>query len=145
MIEVLNAADAWDLVSKYTGPFDNRFLRKVQYVVTKNTSCRIQGKFRDGEVRIAGSSHIPPTFSEIPKLLNSLMEEIRSRRKSNYPVELAAYVHNRLVNIHPFTDGNGRTARFMMNWILIRSRFPPVIVEFTDREQYYNELKKADG
>ncbi len=145
VMEVLNAADAWDLVSKYTGPFGNRFLRKVQYEVTKNTSCRTQGKFRDGEVRIAGSSQIPPTFSEVPKLLNSLATEIRSKRKSNHPVELAAYVHNRLVNIHPFTDGNGRTARLMMNWILIRSRFPPVIVEFTDREQYCNELEKGDG
>ncbi len=145
VIEVLNAADAWDFIKNYKGPFSNGFLSKVQYEVTKNTSCRIQGKFRDGEVRIAGSSHIPPTFSEVPKLLNSLMEEIRSKRKSNHPVELAAYVHNRLVNIHPFADGNGRTARLMMNWILIRSKFPPVIVEFTDREQYYNELEKGDA
>ena len=145
VIEVLNAADAWNFIKNHKGPFNNGFLRKVRYELTKNTSCRIQGKFRDGEVRIAGSSHIPPTFSDVPKLLNSLMVEIHSKRESNHPVELAAYVHNRLVNIHPFTDGNGRAARLIMNWILIRSKFPPVIVEFTDREQYYNELEKGDA
>ena len=145
VIEVLNAADAWDFVKNYKGRFGNGFLRKVQYEVTKNTSCRNQGKFRNDEFRIASSSHIPPTFSEVPGLLNLLTDEVRAKRKSNHPVELAAYVHNRLVNIHPFTDGNGRTARLVMNWILIRSKFPPVIVEFAEREQYYNELEKGDA
>ena len=144
VMEVLNAADAWNLVKDYKGPFSNGFLRKVQYEVTKNTSCRIQGEFRDGEVRIAGSSQIPPNVSEVPRLLNSLVKEIDAKRRSNHPVELAAYVHNRLVSIHPFTDGNGRTARLMMNWILTRSKFPPVIVEFADREQYYADLEKGD-
>ncbi len=144
VIEVLNAADAWDHVRQYTGPPDSRFLRKVQYEVTKNTSCRIQGDFRDVEVRISGSSHIPPDASEVPKLLNTLVTEIRTRRKRNHPVELAAYVHNRLVNIHPFTDGNGRTARLIMNWILIRTKFPPVIVEAVEKENYYSQLEKGD-
>jgi Fic family protein len=144
VIEALNAADAWDLVQKYTGHFSIRFLRKVQYEVTKNTSCRIQGDFRDGEVRISGSSHIPPNASEIPRLLDTLVTEIGTKGKAIHPVELAAYVHNRLVNIHPFTDGNGRTARLIMNWMLIRTKFPPVIVEVAKRESYYNKLEKGD-
>ena len=144
VIEVLNAADAWNFVNKYAGQFNNRFLRKLQYEVTKNTSCRIQGDFRDGEVRIAGSYHIPPHASEVPHLLDLLAAEIVSSRKIRHPVELAAYVHDRLVNIHPFTDGNGRTARLVMNWILIKAKFPPVIVEETERHQYYNELEKGD-
>ena len=60
------------------------------------------------------------------------------------PVEIAAVAHHRLVAIHPFLDGNGRTARLVMNLILLRAGFPPAIVARANRAQYYRALSTAD-
>jgi len=67
-----------------------------------------------------------------------------SENKTLHPIELATLLHNRFVNIRPFTDGNGRTARLLMNWILLRNKFPQVIIEASNKEQYYNAIETAD-
>ncbi|MCL5101392.1 MAG: Fic family protein [Candidatus Parvarchaeota archaeon] len=144
VIEALNALDAWNLITSYQGRLNKSFVCKVQKEVTKNTSCKIQGDYREGEVRIAGSEHIPPRADEVPRLLEILFNQFYNLRKILHPVELAAFLHDRLVNIHPFTDGNGRTARLLVNWVLIRNRLPPVIIEAVIKEQYYNVIEKAD-
>ena len=61
-----------------------------------------------------------------------------------YPIELASIVHHRLVAIHPFFDGNGRTSRLMMNVILMQAGFPLSVILKNDRNKYYNVLNKAD-
>jgi len=144
VLEALNAVDAWNLIKTYKNRLNKKFVCKIQYEVTKNTSCRIQGDYRDGEVRIAGSEHIPPKPAEVPKLLEKLFAEFYLERRTLHPIELAALLHNKFVNIHPFTDGNGRTARLLMNWILLRNKFPPVIIEVSNKEQYYNAIEAAD-
>lgn len=61
-----------------------------------------------------------------------------------HPMELASKVHYELVRIHPFTDGNGRVARLVMNLILMRNKFPPTVIKFSAREKYYSTLEVAD-
>ena len=61
-----------------------------------------------------------------------------------HPVRLAALAHYKLVYIHPFVDGNGRTSRLLMNLILMQHGFPPVIVRKQDRLQYYQHLVTAN-
>ena len=48
------------------------------------------------------------------------------------------------MQIHPFTDGNGRTARLIMNWVLLRNNFPPAIIEVQNKEEYYKAIEDAD-
>ncbi|MEK6843006.1 MAG: Fic family protein [Candidatus Micrarchaeota archaeon] len=144
VVEVLNGGDAWDFVKGFKGKLTNGFIRKIQFEVTKNTSCRIQGNFRDSEVRITGSEWKPPLAKEIPGQIEKLVEEYSSTKKIRHPVELASFLHNRLVQIHPFTDGNGRSARLLMNWVLIRNRFPPAIIENAIKEEYYRMIETAD-
>ena len=62
-----------------------------------------------------------------------------------HPVALAAQAHHRLVAIHPFIDGNGRTARLVMNLILFRYGYPPTVLLSINRRQYYQVLMQADG
>lgn len=145
VLEALNAVDAWNYIQSYAGGFAIPFLLKIQLELTKNTSCRIQGSFRDGDVLIAGSDHVPPSSERVPELVNELTKEYKLRKETLHPLELAAYVHNRLVNIHPFTDGNGRTARLVLNWILHKNRIPPVIIESSIRERYYRTIEEADN
>ena len=144
VIEALNAVDAWEFTKSYKNRLNKKFICKIQYEVTKNTSCRIQGNYRDSDVRISGSEHIPPKPADVSKLLEELFAVFYSEKKTAHPIELAALLHNRFVNIHPFTDGNGRTARLLMNWILLRNKFPPVIIEASNKEQYYNAIETAD-
>lgn len=144
VIETLNAVDAWNFIKSYKNRLNKKFACKMQYEITKNTSCRIQGNYRDNEVRISGSEHIPPKSTDVPKLLEELFAEFYSEKRTLHPIELAALLHNRFVNIHPFTDGNGRSARLLMNWILLRNKFPPVIIEVSNKEQYYNAIEEAD-
>jgi len=144
VIEALNAVDAWNFIKSYKNRLNKRFICKIQYEITKNTSCRIQGNYRDSEVRISGSEHIPPKPENVPTLLEKLFAEFYSEKKTLHPIELAALLHNKFVNIHPFTDGNGRTGRLLMNWILLRNKFPPIIIEVSNKEQYYNAIEAAD-
>jgi Fic family protein len=144
VIEALNAVDAWDFVKSYKRRLNKAFICKMQYEITKNTSCRIQGNYRDSEVRIAGSGHVPPKPAIVAGLLEDLFAEFYIEKKRLHPVELATMLHNKFVKIHPFTGGNGRTARLLMNWILLRNKFPPVIIEVSNKEQYYNAIEAAD-
>lgn len=65
--------------------------------------------------------------------------------KTSHPVALAALAHHRLVAIHPFIDGNGRTARLVMNLILMRAGYPPTVIQRINRRQYYRVLEQADA
>jgi Fic family protein len=145
VIEALNSVDGWNFVKSYKGRLNRAYVCRIQYEITKHTSCRIQGDYRDGEVRIGGSTHVPPVPEKVPKLLDELFKEFYSKRKTLHPVELAALLHNKFVNIHPFTDGNGRTARLLMNWVLLKNKFPPVIIEFVNKEHYYSAIEDADN
>jgi len=65
--------------------------------------------------------------------------------RSLHPVQRAAEAHHRLVHIHPFIDGNGRTARLVMNLLLMQDGYPPTVIRKVDRRSYYSALAKADA
>jgi Fic family protein len=103
------------------------------------------GVFRRTQVRILGSRHIPPN----PLKINSLIEEMISWYYQNYPKlsipELAAWIHFKFVHIHPFIDGNGRTARLILNLVLLQHGYPPAVILHLDRKKYYRVLREADS
>lgn len=76
--------------------------------------------------------------------MNLLLEWYRKNEKKLYPFVLAVIFHHKFEKIHPFMDGNGRTGRMLMNYILLSKEYPPVIVRKKDRSYYLNELNKAD-
>ncbi|MDX2284778.1 MAG: Fic family protein [Bacteroidia bacterium] len=64
---------------------------------------------------------------------------------SLHPAALAALLHYRFVRIHPFDDGNGRVARLLMNYVLLRHHFPPVVIKSADKKSYLAALNRADA
>ncbi|MFH1306697.1 MAG: Fic family protein [Candidatus Micrarchaeota archaeon] len=144
VIEAMNGKDAWDFAKGYKGQLNEAFIRKLQYQVAKNTACRIQGDYRDLYVRITGSEWKPPKSEDVPKQMANLCKGYSKKRKQMHPVELAGWMHNRLVQIHPFTDGNGRTSRLVLNWILMKSRFPPIIIYVKNKQEYYSMIEAGD-
>ncbi|MBI4167360.1 MAG: Fic family protein [Candidatus Aenigmarchaeota archaeon] len=144
VMEVLNGKDAWEYSKNYEGRLNSEFVCHVQYEVTKNTACRIQGSYRDCDVGISGSQWKPPQPGKVPNLMKQVFESYQKQRKTLHPIELASWLHNQIAQIHPFTDGNGRTARLLMNWALHRAGFPPAVIEVKYKEEYYSQIEEAD-
>lgn len=101
------------------------------------------GIFRQTQVYVG--DYIPPHPSHIDVLMDRFLHWLNDPETlMMHPVRLAALAHYKLVYIHPFTDGNGRTSRLLMNWILMQFGFPPVIIRKQDRLLYYQHLVTAN-
>lgn len=102
------------------------------------------GRLRNGMVRIVGANFTPPGPEKISILLDELIDFANSNPLHLDKVILSAVFHHRLVWIHPFFDGNGRTARLVMNLLLMQAGFPPAIILKNDRKKYYDALVHAN-
>jgi len=142
--EALNSRDAVAAMAAHRRGLSQRFLFRLHREVTKNTRCQKVGAYRDTGVRISGSDWVPPSARELPGLMKKLFVWYRNHRSSFHPVELGALLHARLVQHHPFTDGNGRVARLVMNWVLLRGGYPTFYIENRDKLNYYKALEEAD-
>ncbi len=146
--EVTNHKDAIDYVeslaqqSELITPFH---VRQIHKLVLSQIEDENAGQYRKTEVRIAGAKHIPPEAWEIPQRMAEWGDWLKNAEKNIHSVELAAHAHHRLVAIHPFIDGNGRTARLVMNLILFKQGYPPAVILRVNRKQYYQVLMQADA
>jgi Fic family protein len=120
-------------------------LKQIHGIVLYGIDRENAGVYRKLPVAIAGSKHLPPQ----PYLLQDLMEDYfrfyELHKDDLHPVILAAEMHERLVSIHPFIDGNGRTSRLIMNLILLQHGFPLAIIggDYESRMAYYDALEKV--
>lgn len=117
----------------------------IHTIVLDNIENEYAGKYRTGQVRILGASFIPPNYLKIRELLDELLAEINQNPGRLDPIELVSKFHHRFVWIHPFFDGNGRTARLLMNLLFMRQGFPPAIILYNNRKQYYRALDAANN
>ena len=101
------------------------------------------GKYRTGQVFITGTTYVPPAAGDVPACMAALAAELPEKRAALHPVEFAAYAHRRLVDIHPFQDGNGRTARLLMNLLLIGQGYCVVSIPPVLRHEYITALQQA--
>ncbi len=87
------------------------------------------------------------TPEETPAMMRDLLdwEKNKVNTENFYPILTAIEFHYRFIRIHPFDDGNGRTARILMNFILMRAGYPPVIIRTNEKEKYYAALRQADA
>lgn len=134
--------DLIDSDRKHT--FGEQLIRSLHQLVVSDTDKEWAGKYRTSGVLITGTDHKPPEAVAVPTHMHELVLWVRAHQKKLHPAELAALVHHKLVNIHPFFDGNGRTARLLMNVILLQSQYPLVIILKHDRKKYYRVLALAD-
>ena len=119
-------------------------IKSLHQLVTQNIEKEWAGRYRNAAVRITGTSHQPPNALEVPHLMNDLVNWVGFQQKKMHVVELVALLHHQFVHIHPFFDGNGRTARLIMNVLLLRERYPLSIILKNDRKRYYRVLQQAD-
>jgi Fic family protein len=111
--------------------------------IFEGTKPDIAGIIRSHQVAIAGSRFMPPFPAEIYPLLMEFFSWYDKNKNTIHPVQLAALVHLKLVTIHPFTDGNGRISRLMMNFVLYKYGYPMLNIPYERRTGYYNSLERS--
>ena len=122
-------------------PFSKRLIKGIHQLVLKNIDDANAGAYRRENVVISGAEHTPPSHLHVPDRMKALMEWYAEFE--GHPVERAARLHVDFVKIHPFVDGNGRTARLLMNFDLMKAGYQPVVIRAADRLAYYEALDTA--
>ena len=144
-LEATNNAEGFDFIERIARKkqaIDTLIIQQVHEIIVKGI-LEDAGKYRIKNVRITGAIKTPPDFSKTPVLIERLTRDIKNSKKN--PVEIAAYLHYKLVEIHPFSDGNGRVARLLTNLYLIQKGYPPIVLKKENRRNYYKCLRSVDA
>jgi Fic family protein len=144
-LEASNHGQAWEWVrekSRKNGyKFNERDLLELHQIILQKIDESQAGRYRNVPVRIAGSRVIMPNPVKVPVLMKKYFTWLEE--KTQNIVLQSCEAHYRLVSIHPFIDGNGRTARLVMNLLLLMSGYPPIIVRKEDRHEYLASIEAA--
>lgn len=145
-IEVKNLGLAFDFLydlSQQDVPISENYIKQIHKLIIGDDPSLSPGDYRNIGVIITGSEHRPPEPFEVPIKMMELVEWIRENENQN-PIIVAAIAHHEFVKIHPFKDGNGRTARILLNLILLKKGFPICNIRRDERPMYYEALSLAD-
>lgn len=112
-------------------------------VLKGNFDVHVIGEYRDVPVWIRGSSYVPPPPEQVPAFMKKLITLANSNPKRLDPITLSAMVHLDFESVHPFADGNGRVGRLLSNWILMKHKYPPIIIENSEKKKYFTALENA--
>lgn len=134
----------------YSLVHENYTLRSIDILslhelVLRMIEDEFAGRIRNGGVRITGANFVPPNANKVSDLLDELIDFVNTNPLGLNDIEVATVFHHKLVWIHPFFDGNGRTVRLAMNLLLMRKGFPPAIILKNDRKKYYEALNQANS
>jgi Fic family protein len=121
-------------------------IKNIHAIVLRGIDRKNGGKYRNMPVAISGSRHVPPQPWQVPKLMEDLALWAKNEAPKLHPVVFAAEIHERIATIHPFIDGNGRTARLLMNLVLLQNGYPIANIpgDAENRLAYYNALEKCN-
>jgi Fic family protein len=145
-LEAINHSEAVDFVADLlVGKEDitKRNLLEIHRLVLKSIDNENSGKYRNVPVRISGSEHVPPQPFLIDKMMEDFFIHYGRQKRILHPILLAAEMHERLVTIHPFVDGNGRTSRLLMNFILLKNGYTLTILKGdpSSKASYFKSLE----
>lgn len=140
-----NAIEYIKDIAKENESISERDLLQIHYLILQGINNEQAGKYRNLQVLISGAKHVPPQPFLVAKEMESLFLWYNENKDILHPVVLSAEMHERLVTVHPFIDGNGRTARLLMNLILLQNGFPIAILkgDTDSRLKYYSALEMA--
>lgn len=142
-LEAINHAEAlvWikQLVGKKRKDITEREIFDLHRLILQKIDDAQAGRYRVVSVRIAGSTVPLPNPAKVPQLMTEFVSWLHGAQ--GHPVMIAADAHFKLVSIHPFVDGNGRTARLLMNLLLLQEGYPPALIRKEDRRRYIESIE----
>ena len=141
-IEAVNHAKAFnkilELIEK-DQPINEKEVLDIHRIILTGLDDINAGFYRNCRVRISGSNSILPNPLKVPELMADFYNWLGDSLEDEPLTAIMA--HLKFVSIHPFTDGNGRTARLLMNAILLKYGYVPIIVRPTDRKKYLSAIE----
>ncbi|OGK37639.1 hypothetical protein A3F03_03780 [Candidatus Roizmanbacteria bacterium RIFCSPHIGHO2_12_FULL_41_11] len=146
-LEAINHAKAFDfiqkeLILKERKNITQQNILNIHSLILHKINNTDAGRYRTTAVRLRGSQTILPNPLKVPQLMDEFMQWLQGSN-TDHPVKIAADAHYKLVTIHPFVDGNGRTARLLLNLLLLQAGYPPAVIRKEDRSAYINSLEKG--
>src|SRR5574344_299733 len=144
-LEVINHKEAIlfleDLV-KLNADISEWNIKNIHSLILKEINNENAGKYRLENVKISGATQIGTDYVKVPEEMEKLMYRYEAW-DSYHPLVKSALLHGEFVFIHPFIDGNGRTARLLMNFEAMKNGYLPIIIKASVRSKYYDALDKA--
>ncbi len=122
--------------------FSQELVIKIHDLLLENIDLR-KG-YRDKDIRVFKSHFKASPGKYVKTDMNLLFKWYEKHLKKIHPFVLISLFHQKFEKIHPFFDGNGRTGRMVMNYLLMENNFPPMIIQKKKRSSYLNTLSKAD-
>lgn len=146
-LEAINHRDAIfyveEIVAKHEALSEWQ-IKNIHRLVLSGIDQQGAGRYRQENVLISGASTIPPDHLHLNQEMKKLIDWYEANQTAQiHPVIRAAELHTRFVKIHPFIDGNGRTGRLLLNFELMKSGYPPAVIQKEDRLVYYDALDMA--
>ncbi|MBS9779740.1 MAG: Fic family protein [Moraxellaceae bacterium] len=146
--EAINHHEAVQFIREITDnqiDLDEKVLLHIHSIILAGIDRQNAGCYRSMRVRISGSRHICPNPIKVPNLMYEYFQYYQENKECLHPVQLASDMHEKLVTIHPFIDGNGRTARLIMNLILLKNGYPITVInsQRDKRQDYYHALEQS--
>ena len=148
-LEAINHTEAISYIkdiAKQDIEISERTIKEIHALILHGIDRENAGRYRTVPVMISGSAHMPPQPYLIEKQMEDFMIRFKQMEKEMvHPVLVAAYLHDELVRIHPFIDGNGRTFRLLMNLYLLRNGYVIITLKGSNDEKvnYYMALEKS--
>jgi Fic family protein len=139
-LEAINHASAMEYMrdlAQANTPIGEWEIRQVHALVCRGEAGA--GAYRTVNVMAAGSDHRYPEAVIVPGLMSDFVTWLQQENLI-HPVDFAAEIHYRFVTVHPFGDGNGRTARLLMNLFLLRFGYPIAVLKVQDRVAYIDGI-----
>lgn len=128
---------------KSKAPLTEWDIKSLHALILRNIDDLNAGKYRLSNVIISGATHIPPQYDKLPSLMETLVIDFNKQWHKYHPLAQAVLLHGEFVKIHPFVDGNGRTARLLLNLVLMNNGYTPIVIRKENRLNYYEALDKA--
>lgn len=133
----------WNLASRLE--ITESDIKKLHQLCFQPSEGEMAGHYRTVNIVITGSQYNNrlSACENVPDDMQKLVRELQVQREKLHPVEYAAWLHRSFIIIHPFSDGNGRVARLLLNHALISHGFPPVIISPVFKHEYIRALEQS--
>ena len=136
-----NMREAYNYIKKMK-ELTEETIKKLHFLAMKNILEQELGEYRTVPVRIIGSRVQPPFPSDVQEEMKKLIDWY-NKNKNVHTFELSCLLHSRFEKIHPFRDGNGRVGRLIMNFVLLKNKYPLLDIKVDKKLNYYKTLESS--
>ena len=140
--DLINTKNVFNFLNKNNPEISLELIERVHDMLLENIDKRIG--YRNHDIRITGQPFKPSPARYVKADITLLLKWYEENKTKIHPLALITFFHHKFEKIHPFSDGNGRTGRMLVNYILMKLNYPPLIISRRFRQEYLRVMSDAD-